>query len=107
MLGLASFLAVIAAFFAYVLPRLNKIVDPTMDGALLGLVAALVGALVAGILDHYFFNLQFPHTVTLFWLIMGLAVVIVQKSENQPRIDTDKRGLHFYDPCASVSIRGR
>jgi O-antigen ligase len=81
LLGLASFLAVIAAFFAYVLPRLSKIVDPTMDGALLGLVAALVGALVAGILDHYFFNLQFPHTVTLFWLIMGLAIVIVQKNE--------------------------
>jgi len=41
-------------------------------------VSALVGALVAGILDHYFFNLQFPHTVTLFWFYMGLAIVVVQ-----------------------------
>jgi polysaccharide biosynthesis protein PslJ len=80
-LGLAAFLAVVLAFFAYVVPRLSHVVDPEMEGILLGLTAALVGALVAGILDHYFFNLQFPHTVTLFWFYMGLAVVIVQKNE--------------------------
>jgi hypothetical protein len=40
-----------------------------------------VGALAAGVLDHYFFNLQFPHTVTLFWLMMALAVVVVQTNE--------------------------
>jgi O-antigen ligase len=81
LLGLAAFFAVIAAFLAYVMPRLNKIADPTMEGVLLGLTAALVGALAAGVLDHYFFNLQFPHTVTLFWLMMALAVVVVQTNE--------------------------
>lgn len=89
LLGLASFLSVIAAFFGYVMPRLNKMTDPAMAGALLGLVAALVGALVAGILDHYFFNLQFPHTVTLFWLIMGLAIVVVQNNQTAA---TDQHG---------------
>ncbi len=78
LLGLSAFLVVMGAFFAYAVPHLNRITDPTMSGILLGLTAALVGAMVAGILDHYFFNLQFPHTVTLFWLIMGLAVVVVQ-----------------------------
>lgn len=77
LLGLASFFLIIAAFLSYILPRLSH-PDPAMESVLLGLVAALVGALVAGILDHYFFNLQFPHTVTLFWFFMGLAVVIVQ-----------------------------
>jgi O-antigen ligase len=85
LLGLAAFLAVMWAFFAYTVPRLNKIADPALEGILLGLVAALVGALVAGILDHYFFNLQFPHTVTLFWLIMGLAVVLVQISQGEQK----------------------
>lgn len=80
LVGLASFLLVIGVFFSYVLPSLNKVIDPTMEGVLLGLVAALVGALVAGVLDHYFFNLQFPHTVTLFWFFMGLAVIVVQRS---------------------------
>ena len=87
MLGLASFLAVMLAFFAYVVPRLGHVVDPEMEGILLGLMAALVGALVAGILDHYFFNLQFPHTVTLFWFYMGLAVVIVQKNEAEHGVE--------------------
>ncbi|MBI2304976.1 MAG: O-antigen ligase family protein [Chloroflexi bacterium] len=41
----------------------------------LGGLAAVVGALVAGIFDHYFFNLQFPHTVAFFWLFVALTVV--------------------------------
>ncbi len=78
LVGLGAFLVVMVVFFAHMLPKLGKVNDPTMEGVLLGLVAALAGALVAGIFDHYFFNLQFPHTVALFWLYMGLAVVMVQ-----------------------------
>jgi hypothetical protein len=44
-----------------------------MDAVWLGLHAALVGALVAGLLDHYLFNLEFHHAVTIFWLLIGLA----------------------------------
>jgi polysaccharide biosynthesis protein PslJ len=40
-----------------------------------GFHAALVGALIGGIFDHYFFNLDFHHSVTLFWLYVGLAAV--------------------------------
>jgi O-antigen ligase len=81
LIGLGAFLVVVAAFLGYVLPRLGRVAEPQMQDIALGLTAGLVGALVAGILDHYFFNLQFPHTVTLFWFFMGLAVVIVQGSE--------------------------
>ncbi|MCL6650381.1 MAG: hypothetical protein K6U89_18945 [Chloroflexi bacterium] len=52
--------------------------DPA-TGALTGYVpkgatAAVTAALVAGIFDHYFFNLYFPQTIALFWLTMGLAM---------------------------------
>jgi hypothetical protein len=40
-----------------------------------GYHAALLGALVGGVFDHYFFNLDFQHSVTLFWLFVGLAMV--------------------------------
>jgi O-antigen ligase len=40
-----------------------------------GFHAALVGAMIGGIFDHYFFNLDFHHSVTLFWLYVGLAAV--------------------------------
>jgi len=30
--------------------------------------------MVGGVFDHYFFNLDFPHSVSLFWLYVGLTV---------------------------------
>ena len=47
--------------------------DAPLKALQLGLNAGVVGALVAGLFDHYFMNLQFPHTVALFWLFVGLA----------------------------------
>jgi polysaccharide biosynthesis protein PslJ len=39
-----------------------------LDGVQAALLAALSGALVAGLLDQYFANQAFPHAVALFWL---------------------------------------
>ncbi len=39
--------------------------------------SALVAALVVGLVDHYFFNPQFPHMATLFWVLAGAIVAIV------------------------------
>jgi O-antigen ligase len=48
--------------------------DPALAPLLLGLTAALLGAMTAGVVDHYFFNLDFTHSVTLFWTYVGLGV---------------------------------
>jgi O-antigen ligase len=74
LVGLFFFLAVIGTVFAYAFfnRRFLKKNDQ-MDAVWLGLHAALVGALVAGLLDHYLFNLEFHHAVTIFWLLIGLA----------------------------------
>ena len=47
--------------------------QPDLEPLWWGLHAGIVGALVGGIFDHYFFNLDFHHSVTLFWLVLGLA----------------------------------
>lgn len=39
--------------------------------------AALVSALVVGLFDHYFFNPQFPHMATVFWVLAGAVVALV------------------------------
>ncbi len=44
--------------------------------ALLGLQAAVAAALAVGLLDHYFFNIEFSHMVALLWGTVGLALVL-------------------------------
>jgi hypothetical protein len=63
-----------------------------LESILLGLVAALAGAMVAGIFDHYLFNLNFPHAVALFWLCLGLAVAATMVGEGEAR---DTSGPHM------------
>jgi len=76
LVGLAAFLIVIAVLFVQAI-RVWRIVprDSELEAIWYGFHAALIGALVGGILDHYFFNLDFHHSVALFWLFVGLAVV--------------------------------
>jgi polysaccharide biosynthesis protein PslJ len=72
LVGLAAFLLIIFIFFAS--GWLAFRAAPELDPILLGALAAVLGALVGGIFDHYFFNLDFPHSVTLFWLFVGTAM---------------------------------
>ena len=74
LVGLLFFLAIIATIFGYAfLNRQWFKQQLRADTIWLGLHAAIVGALTAGIFDHYLFNLEFHHAVTAFWLFIGLA----------------------------------
>jgi polysaccharide biosynthesis protein PslJ len=46
----------------------------TLEGLLLCYLFAFVGALISGVFDHFFFNINFIHLVALFWLTMGLGM---------------------------------
>ena len=75
LVGLSVFLVIMGFFFVHAGRtwwRMNK--HTRLESILSGLVAALAGAMVAGVFDHYLFNLNFPHAVALFWLFLGLAV---------------------------------
>ncbi|MBI2845729.1 MAG: O-antigen ligase family protein [Chloroflexi bacterium] len=86
LIGVFAFFLIILIFFSYTWPRLRAASsDPEIEAILLGLMASIIGLLVAGIFDHYFFNLDFPHSVSLFWLFMGLAVSAARLSEARPR----------------------
>lgn len=52
--------------------------DDRLAPILLGITTALVGSMTAGLFDHYFFNLDFPHSVTLFWLYVGLGMATIE-----------------------------
>ena len=75
LLGLGAFLILMVAVFLYAWrarPHLSELAG--FYPIWLGLLAGLVGALVNGIFDHYFFNLEFQHAVTIFWTFVGLTL---------------------------------
>lgn len=78
LVGLFWFLGVIAAFFTRSLRAMRQAfgqAELERGAALLGLQAAIAAALAVGLLDHYFFNIEFSHMVALFWGAIGLALV--------------------------------
>ncbi len=91
LLGLAAFVILTGAIFAYAWrarPFLNRY--PGMAAIWLGLLAGLIGALVGGVFDHYFFNLEFHHAITIYWTFIGLVLATARLAQQDPpatRID--------------------
>ncbi|MEI7553737.1 O-antigen ligase family protein [Candidatus Chlorohelix sp.] len=81
--GLISFLMVMGLFFAFCLKGMGRLSDPRQQAYLLGFAGGIVGALAVGVLDHYFFNIEFSHMAALFWLFMALAVAQVKIQETK------------------------
>ncbi len=79
--GLLSFLGFAGAAVWHALRSARRVpatgpgAPPADDPAprLLALLAGAVAALAIGLLDHYFFNLEFPHMAMLLWALLGLA----------------------------------
>ena len=86
LLGLGTFLIIMGLFFYNVVQswfaRISN--DTFLAPILLGLAGALLGAMIGGLADHYFFNLRFIHAVVLFWLFVALGMVTIRLgTENQ------------------------
>ena len=86
LVGLAAFLIVMATLFGSAW-RIRKLVpaQPDLEPIWWGFHTALFAALVGGVFDHYYFNLDFHHMVTLFWLCLGLAAVSTRLIKEQAR----------------------
>ena len=77
--ALGVFLAIMAAFFTRGMRAQRAAFEAgeqRRGAALLGLQAAVAAALAVGLLDHYFFNIEFSHMVALLWGTVGLALVV-------------------------------
>ncbi len=82
-LGVTAFVIVILSYLANLFrgwrqTRSRLAHDPRTEALLLGLLAALVGALVGGIFDHYLFNLVYPHMGVMLWSYIGLGMALVR-----------------------------
>jgi O-antigen ligase len=79
LVGLAAFLAAAGSFLASFFKSQRTVQrDSSLEPLMLGTCLAVLGALVGGIVDHYLFNLDFPHAAALLWLTMGLGAVSIR-----------------------------
>jgi O-antigen ligase len=103
LVGLLWFLGIMAAFFPRGLRALRTAFDARDDeraGLLLSLQAAIAAALAVGLLDHYFFNIEFSHMVALFWGCIALALVLETKDQGLKTKDGHADALR--QPSSSV-----
>jgi polysaccharide biosynthesis protein PslJ len=77
LVGLSLFLGICAAFFAISLRALRRL-DEERSALLLGVQAGITAALAVGLLDHYYFNIEFSHMAALFWGVLGLGMVLAR-----------------------------
>lgn len=79
LVGLGMYIITNIAFFIITTNAIRRS-SPALGDILVGFQAAILAALAVGLLDHYFFNIEFPHMGTLFWLVAGVAMVFVRES---------------------------
>jgi len=96
-LGVLAFLIVIAGYLANLWTAWRRLLttcralakcparfdEARQEALLLGLAAAITGALAGGIFDHYLFNLVYPHMSVLLWTYLGLGMAVVALSRPQ------------------------
>jgi len=79
LIGLALFVVVLVGLLTRLIRgALRAMPDEPFGELTLAIAAALVAACVAATLDHYFFNLGFPHMAAIFWALAGLGEVALR-----------------------------
>ena len=80
-IGLALFVGVMIGFFVMFFGAWRRGFEPGLEAVLLGYGGAVLGVLVSGVFDHYWFNMTYPHMTVLLWLYLGMATATVLVQE--------------------------
>lgn len=88
MIGLLVYLLTLAGVFGYGYFNRHRVRDnEDLVDVWLGLAAGIIGVLVAGIFDHFYFNIEFQPTTLFFWLFVGLFLaatrIVAQPDEDK------------------------
>jgi O-antigen ligase len=80
-IGLIYFLVLMGALFVQSWQSMQRAIaqhDEVHASWLIGFQAGIVAALAVGLLDHYFFNIEFSHMTALLWCTIGLKLAIAR-----------------------------
>ena len=91
LVGLAFYLLVVGWILLVGIRRLLLRAPSETTDVLLTVTATFAGFLTTALVDHYFFNIQFPHMAALFWIVAGL-IVAVARIEDADRHLLEARG---------------
>jgi polysaccharide biosynthesis protein PslJ len=107
-LGLAAFLVAIASYLVSFLRTHTQMSRGSeLEPIYLGTCLAVAGGMVAGALDHYLFNLDFPHAAALLWLVIGLGTASIRLTSEEfsaTHAPIQDHGLRGSIPSAERSI---
>ncbi len=82
LIGLGLFALTILEQFRYGISRWRSLAARAdLFDVWLGLSAALCGALISGIFDHFYFDTEFTSAALMFWLTFGLALTAARLSD--------------------------
>ena len=100
-LGLAAYVGSLGLIGGRALLEVRRPGSADRHDLLLGGVVGLVAALCAGVFDHHFANVQFPHMVALLWMTAGLTTTLTD-------LATERRGdvaehPGFSEPALAMS----
>lgn len=65
-----------------------------LEASLLAYGMAILGAMVGGLFDHFYFNLTFIHIVALYWLTMGLGMSAVLMARQEITAELSSSSSH-------------
>lgn len=79
LVGLIAFVVAIGSIFSYGhRNRETVFCNDDLNDLTLGLIAAIIGALVGGIFDHFYFNIEFQATSLTLWLFIGFFLSAIR-----------------------------
>lgn len=82
LVGLAAYLLTLLGIFAYGGARRQALIsDDSVNDVWFGYLAGIFGALVSGIFDHFYFNIEFQATSLLFWFYVGMFLAIARNAQ--------------------------
>jgi hypothetical protein len=88
LIGAGLFILIGLVYIVIILLALRRLPKGDwLEAPLLGYGLAILGAMVGGVFDHFYFNLTFIHIAALYWLVIGLgmaAVMLVDLAANSP-----------------------
>jgi len=107
-IGLIIFIWLIFAYFNYGLKTLKREKDQYKQGIIIGLMGSVMAFLIDSI---FWFPLHHSFTSFLFWLCLGLLVVMglkedeaVYKSKSNKKITSAKNDIHQFKPLLAISM---